>query len=124
MACAFLNRLFTKEGVRLVISSQWRVGRTRKNWEDLLLFNGINPEALYFGDAWKTHVTHQIRGEEIDLWLHENKEWDNYVIVDDTFEFFKHQEKHCVITEGLEGLQSKDFKKICDILEISLLSLN
>jgi|AntRauTorcE11897_2_1112592.scaffolds.fasta_scaffold00228_41 hypothetical protein len=123
VACGFLNRLHNVGGVEFVISSDWRRGRTRKHWEELLYYNGINPEALFKGEAWKTAVTYQVRGEEVDLWLKQNPVWDEYVIVDDDSSFYDHQQKHFVKTDGMEGLTSKDFRKICNVLNIDLYSL-
>lgn len=123
VACGFLNRLCYKSNTRIVICSDWRRGRTRKHFEELLYYNGIDPNWLYPGEAWKTEVTYQVRGEEVDLWLKQNPEWDNWVVIDDDNHYFSHQQSHVVATEGLEGMTSKDYKRTCRILNVDLYSL-
>lgn len=119
VACGFINRLCNKSPTKIVISSSWRLFKTRRHFSDLLFYNNIDPHHLYDGDAWKTERCGSVRGDEIDLWLKQNPEWDNYVILDDDSDMLDHQREHFVHTLPLDGMMREHYEKTCKILEVN-----
>jgi hypothetical protein len=55
------------------------------------------------------------RGEEIALWLRDNKV-DKYVIVDDDSDMLPEQLPYFVKTDNYEGLLYKDYLKVVELL--------
>lgn len=56
------------------------------------------------------------RGEEIDMWLKENKV-DKYAIVDDDSDILKEQLPYFVKVDGRNGLSYENYKKLFELLE-------
>jgi hypothetical protein len=87
-----LNKITTKTGASIVVSSSWRINRTFDELREILVKAGVSgkiiaqTERLYFGNSSMSVP----RGCEIQLWLQTNKgllgdllNWRDYVILDD-----------------------------------------
>jgi hypothetical protein len=56
------------------------------------------------------------RGHEIDAWLQEHPDVENYVILDDDSDILDHQMSHHVHTNGELGVTLEDIKAAAKIL--------
>lgn len=114
---ARLNRLIETTGAAIVLSSCWRVGRTRIECCDLLLEWGVKGKVL---DRTRQTVQGGIRGDEIQDWLNEWQERhgpaESFVILDDDRDM-GHLLPYLVHTSFMPGLTDDDIEKAAAILE-------
>jgi len=108
VAVGLIREACKKCHAQIVLSSTWRLYRGWENLKTVLDLPIIDktPKKLS-----------SIRGEEIWLWLDENKV-DKYVIVDDSTDILKCQQSYYVQVDPYEGLAWKDYAKILKILGI------
>jgi len=105
-----LKRLIDKTGAKIVISSTWRFSGLvimKEMWEKRNLPGevvGITPNFM------KHYGTTLCRGKEIDAYLEEHPEINNYVILDDDNDMEPHQLKNFVMTSG-----NKDHSDCVDV---------
>jgi len=71
-----LNYVIKKTGAKIVLSSTWRIIEEARNFI-------TNEMGIDFMDVTPTKFSSCIRGHEIQLWLDNNPEITNFVIVDD-----------------------------------------
>lgn len=96
-----LRYIIDKTGAKIVISSTWRMGNELHGmiemWKERELPGevvGITPNFML---KYKTTLC---RGKEIDAYLKEHPEIDNYVIIDDDCDMEPHQLENFVMTSG------------------------
>ncbi len=108
-----LKRAIDETGAKVVLTSSWRLTKYLPHLKQLLLQNGV-----FLTDT--TKFLENERGEEIKLWISENKDTEDFVILDD--EIFDSYDENLInklikISNGNgkglgEGLQKEDVKKI------------
>lgn len=91
-------------GVKVVISSSWRVGETVESLKQILKPSQIICNAMI--DT--TESFSNTRGNEIKKWLDEHPEVDQYVIIDDDRDMLDSQKENFVNTSPLHGFQYGD----------------
>lgn len=102
-----LIRDVCKDGVKVVVSSTWRIGRTAQQLADGL---GL-PVIDVTGDGHRGH-----RGSQIKEWLDAHPEVVIYGIVDDDDDMLPEQKRHFVKTTFAEGFTFANYLKLCNIL--------
>lgn len=91
MAVDCLEYLVHHTGAKVVVSSTWRKSGFQV-MKDLFKFRKIDIIGV-------TPVLNALRGQEIQIWLQENKHVTNYVILDDNTDFLVDQMDHFVCTK-------------------------
>lgn len=91
-------------GVKIVISSSWRVGETVETLKNMLKMSKPIADAII--DV--TESFSNIRGEEIQKWLDAHPEVTDYVILDDDQNMLDSQKEHFVNTKFMHGFQYGD----------------
>lgn len=107
-AVGLLNRLAEVPGedVRFVLSSTWRLIHDRGWMEEHLRKFGWRGQ---FHDDWRTIELTDVRGTEVEDWLHRHFEVTSFVILDDDADFLPRQMPRLVRTEFEDGLRWCDF---------------
>jgi len=91
-------------GVKIVVSSSWRVGETVETLKKMLKMSKPISDAII--DV--TESFSNIRGEEIQKWLDAHPEVTDYVILDDDQDMLDSQKDHFVKTTFMHGFQYGD----------------
>lgn len=107
-----LQEAVKQTGAKVVLSSSWRYTKRAKELKEFLAQHETPIDVTPFLD--------NIRGEEIKKWLSQNKNIDDFVIVDDeVFQSFDEEliEKLIKISDGNgktlgNGLEKQDIEKI------------
>ena len=99
-----LNNLTSGTNTQIVISSSWKVDDyciMRLEKAGVKNIVDITPTFIFIaGDSY-------CRGMEIQAWL-ENNICNNYVIVDDIYDFYENQRNHTLIVDYQLGLTDDD----------------
>jgi len=121
--CEALQKIVDETGAKIVISSAWRMpgeSEMKELWKHRNLAGeiiGITPNEMDVVKSGEAKFYDEVcRGAEIKLWINTNKFRGNYVIIDDTKDMLKEQEKYFVITNSYCGLTLKDAEKAIEIL--------
>lgn len=118
VALRFFDRVCEKSNVKIVISSTWRHGSTKGNFEQLFAGNSAVHLAKSLHEDWRTEsLPGKCRGEEIDLWLYRNRR-PQYLIVDDDIDFLGYQKPRHVRTCTHNGMNFSHYKNCLDLLGI------
>lgn len=85
IAVSLLMKAHVEFGFKIVLSSTWRIGYSTEEliemWQDSMLrYYGWNDFPIIGATSW---VHDRPRGEEINLWLDEHPEVEDFIIVDD-----------------------------------------
>lgn len=107
-----LNRLLKATGALVVVSSTWRLHRTRIQLCDVLSAEGFEGQVRGMTPALVQGGSASCRGEEIQAWLEEASEVyvedvDSFVILDDDDDM-GHLASRLVKTTFAEGLRDED----------------
>lgn len=111
-----LWRLVTKTGAKVVLSSDWRYDRDDPTQNSDYL--ELRMELLKFGIhlyGFTPELPSCHRGEEIDQWLREHDEVENFVILDDRTDIDPNKD-HWVQTTMENGLGPAEREKAIQIL--------
>jgi hypothetical protein len=103
IAISNLEELIRRTKIKIVVSSSWRVQRTVQELGELFKSKLIS-EAIID----KTESFSNTRGDEIQKWLDEHPEVENYVILDDDQSMLESQQKKFIKTSPLHGFQYGD----------------
>lgn len=121
-----INKICHETGAKIVLSSDWRI-----NWPhciDRIERGGIKkglivdktPEHGWvcitsdsLADELKSWRT---RGSEIEDWLSQHPECENFVIIDDRMDFTEEQWEHFVHVNSMHGIDDDDVKFAINIL--------
>jgi hypothetical protein len=114
-AIKLLQGLCAAGGIKVVLSSAWRLGMTKDDLARFAAFLGL-PIIDLTPSAWEPH---QRRGHEIKAWLDDHVEVIHYAIVDDDSDMLPQQKSQFVQTFYEDGLTWSPFTKLCDIFEVS-----
>lgn len=121
--CDALKKIIDETGAKIVISSTWRMAgesEMKALWEHRKLpgeIIGITPNKITVVESGEVESYDKVcRGTEISYWIKHNNFNGNYVIIDDTEDMLKEQEKFFVVTNGYVGLTLKDAQSAVEIL--------
>jgi hypothetical protein len=95
----FIKRL-TQHGVKIVLSSTWRMGER---------FKRLAPQAFDFDILDRTAIypfAKAIRGDEVQLWLDQHPEVTHYCIVDDDSDMLAEQLPHLCLQSSCPTLST------------------
>jgi len=119
IAVQYINLLCEYAEAEVVISSTWRLGRTRDEFIALLNRNGFTGK---LHEDWRTkQLPSSFRGDEVEEWLHRNPGVNVHVILDDDSDFYDHQP--LVKTNSLDGIMQDDLRKALEILSAGDINL-
>lgn len=114
---ATLNELIAQTGAAIVLSSCWRIGRTRIECCDLLQEWGVKGVVL---DKTPHPCYSLTRGKEIQMWLDSNERHavDSFVILDDDSDM-DHLMPRLVKTTFESGLRTAHIEKALELLAVA-----
>jgi hypothetical protein len=100
-----LKRVIDETGAKIVISSTWRFGGLQR-MKDMWEFRGLPGEVIditpdcndLFNEGSFEWLDQIERGHEVEYWLNEHPEVEQYVIFDDDNDFLIHQRGNFVRT--------------------------
>ena len=102
---------------RIVITSIWRLDNFEETIKHLADFRDMAPLIPYIIDI-TPRLRRRIRGREIEQWLSEHDNVEQYVIVNFDNDMTKEQKKgHLVLTNYSEGFDYKKMKKVCELFD-------
>lgn len=96
-AVQWVSEFCQKYHYSIVVSSTWRMD---SNYKECLINGGLRDGIEIIG---RTKILNKTRGSEIEQYLKEHPEVDNYLIFDDEEDFFDYQYSHLVLTDGVAG---------------------
>lgn len=107
----------------IVISSTWRIAQTVDQLRKTMGRYGLSCSERIIGKTVDYTETGELlyltRGQEISMWLMDNKEVDSYVIVDDDTDISPHQNRWVQPRHEL-GFQKNDAENCVNILKSGL----
>ncbi len=109
----WLNKLCKDTNSHIVISSSWR---SSNNVDECLYNSGLLKDIKILGSTPMIYSKENIRGVEIDVYLKEHPEINNYIILDDDNDFLPEQQEHLVQTSTNVGFTMNDYYKALEIL--------
>ena len=129
-AVNIIVNLCKEYNLKLVITSSWRHFNlestleyfkeieNKKIWSLIPYIIGVTPRAWI--EKEDGHLDFLDRGYEIEKYLNENKEIDEYVILDDDTDMLESQKEHFIHIDGKHGLNDcyiNEIKKILNIVK-------
>lgn len=113
-AIMWLNKLCIETKAEIVISSTWRIDSDLEELKEILTNSGLLSEIKIVGKTpW---LSGQTRGEEINVYLQENKNISAFVILDDDADMGDLKE-HLVQTNTYVGFTYNEYLKAKKIFE-------
>lgn len=105
-----LNTLIKDTGAKVVISSTWRMGRSKEQLQVLL--EGVGFEGEVIGTTPIINTKNSLRGNEILAWIRDNEEligsrdynFTEYVILDDDSDMLYWQRNNFLLIDRFAGL--------------------
>lgn len=99
-----LQKIVKETGAKIILSSDWRYNRDdpELNGDFLQLRDELNRYGIQIS-GYTPYISWPNRGREIDLWLKDNQEIKNFVILDDSNEVKGHADRfvHTTMKYGL-----------------------
>jgi hypothetical protein len=102
---ANLKHLLGQTKAKIVISSSWRRFHTLDQFKRMFQLYGL-PQKAVIGETTLKTAPGAIRGDQINKYIADNPDIDNYVILDDNSDFYSGQ--NLVQTDMQFGLTDKD----------------
>lgn len=113
-SCYILQALIRDTGAKVVLSSTWRL--SQKHIDGIKRYAGIE-----IHDKTPRIIDKSgCRGDEIQLYLHEHPEIENYVIIDDDSDMLPMQMSHFVKCDGKCGFGDAEYVRCRKILEMEV----
>ena len=112
--CVILvKRLIEEFSLKIVISSTWRNGSTDRLMKEL----SGNQLVDHLHDDWHTPIVRPAnRGKEIELWLNNHPEVQEYLILDDNENLLAHQFSRFVKTNTYLGMVQERYHHARNLL--------
>ncbi|WP_313004224.1 HAD domain-containing protein [Chryseobacterium gleum] len=118
-----LNRIISSTGVKMVLSSAWRLIRSLEEINELFKEVNLNVEIISVTESLHYKDTFELapRGLEILKWIRDYHKTlkgglENYVIIDDEDDILDIQEKHFFQIDDKVGLTEADANEIIEFL--------
>lgn len=112
VSIGLLRKLCMVTDAKIVISSTWRMGRVKEDFEEIFKRYGW-VDFPYYGQTIIGYILFDIgsrtRGHEIQHWLKEHPEIINYAIIDDDSDMLPNQLKNFVHVSNINGFRSKHY---------------
>lgn len=108
-AVAFLDSALTELGIKIVVSSSWRIGEDRLCLSTYLDLAGFTAR---LHDDFKTKSTDGFRGNDVREWLSRHPEVTEWVIIDDETDFHEDQLDRLVHVDMAEGFGARDYVRL------------
>lgn len=108
-AIRLIQRLCDSAGVQIVLSSAWRNDAEWETYGPALGLPIIGRTPSFLGP----------RGREIQKWLEDHPGVEQYAIVDDDGDMLTEQLPRFVHTNAEEGLTFADYRKLCELFDVS-----
>lgn len=115
-ACNWIEGFCNIYNFKIVVSSDWRLDA---NWRQCLLNGGIMNSELIIDRTIHLPPTSALfgRGHEIQLWLDQHPEVENFLIIDDDIsEMLPHHRRHIIHTDEETGFTEWNFNQAIDKL--------
>ena len=114
LAVAFLDSALTELGIKIVVSSSWRIGEDRLRLSTYLDLAGFTAR---LHDDFKTKSTDGFRGNDVREWLSRHPEVSEWVIIDDETDFHEDQLDRLVHVDMFEGFGARDYGRLKSVFE-------
>ena len=118
-AVMWLNKLCKETNAKIVITSTWRLGDNGLKKTKKALYNsGLLKEIEIIGGTPRKYNYNNIRGYEIEEYLNQHPEIDNYVIIDDDLDMLTKQMNNFVVTDTNIGMTYNTYIRAKEILNV------
>lgn len=108
-----IKRLVEEFSLQIVITSTWRNGvikRLRKELEESNLIPHLHTD-------WHTPVLRPAnRGKEIQLWLNNHRDTEDFIIIDDSENLLEYQLNKLVKTDNVAGMAQLQYQQARSLL--------
>ena len=118
-----INRICEETGAKIVLSSDWRISwpycidRIEKGGIKKGLIIDKTPEhGFVLCNSSEMLKEWRTRGSEIDDWLSQHSECENFVILDDRKDFTEEQLPHLIHVNSMRGIDDIDVNFAINIL--------
>lgn len=117
-----INTICRETGAKIVLSSDWRISwpycidRLEKGGIEKGLIVDKTPEHMWIQHRTNDFVDWTSRGAEIEDWLSQHPECDEFAIIDDRTDFTEEQKEHFVHVDSMYGIDDYDVKFAIQIL--------
>lgn len=104
-----LRRIVEVTGAGIVVSSTWRLGRTKEDFQEIFSVYGWE-DFPYIGQTEVIRSPGICRGHEIQKWIDDHKiNHDDYIILDDDSDMLESQKDRFIHVSNVNGLRSKHY---------------
>lgn len=119
VAIALLKATVIATGAKIVISSTWRRGSTVEDFNDMFKAYGWDTTGIVIGMTPTTDKG--FRGDEVDMWLADHPEVENFMIIDDDCDMTKEQLKnHFTHSDIRVGFDEPNVQQILKVFGTSM----
>ena len=108
-AVALIDAAFQELGIKIVVSSSWRIGEDHLRLSTYLDLAGF---VTNLHDDFKTKSLDGFRGNEVAEWLSRHPEVKEWVIIDDESDFHQDQLDRLVHCDYVEGFSARDYLRL------------
>lgn len=126
----WIKKLVEETDAKIVVSSSWRHGINR-NFDYEIEINPQNKEIINWLRNNIYDITpsgSSVRGKEIELWLIDHQDIENYIIIDDDGDMLDNQLFHFIQTDWQTGFTEREYELAYRVLNnlyiYSLIGLN
>lgn len=114
---ALLVHIVKETGCKLVLSSSWRLQYSNEEMIEMFKARGCDyiTTDILIGQTPEPKFG-SIRGNDIASWLKDHPEVTQYIILDDSQDFHKHQKRYHVHTDTYVGLTYYHMKQAIQLL--------
>lgn len=108
-----IRRLIEEFSLQVVITSTWRNGVVERLMKELEESNLMQ----YLHSDWHTPILRSVnRGKEIQLWLDNHPETEDYIIIDDNENLLEYQLNKFVKTDNYAGMAQMQYHQARNLL--------
>lgn len=105
-----------REKIKIVLSTSWRqiisYDELDIAFKNFLGFNNIDEKIIIDEIPLTFQSFEATRGNEIKNFLEKNLHINDYLIIDDNFDFLKSQKSRLILTNASNGFTENDFQKV------------
>lgn len=116
IAIGHLNQICLQTGSKVVVSSDWRHGKTIQELQNILYKCGFVGEIIGVTQSLSHHGNYIVRGNEILKWIEDNNDVEEYLILDDTNDMLLRQKDNFIHVDRSVGITSQTVSMAIKIL--------